>query len=126
VAVNLDITKLRRAEHDLRSANQKLREADSRKNEFLAMLSHELRNPLAPIKNSLYILERAEPGGPQVRRAYEVIGRQVLHMSRLIDDLLDVTRISRGKIRLQKERLDLCEPSAAPPRTTARSSARRG
>jgi two-component system, chemotaxis family, CheB/CheR fusion protein len=86
-----------------------LEEADRRKDEFLAMLSHELRNPLAPIRNSLYILDRAAPGGEQARRAQSVIDRQVVHMTRLVDDLLDVTRISRGKIQLQREPVDLVE-----------------
>jgi PAS domain S-box-containing protein len=78
-----------------------------RKNEFLAILSHELRNPLTPVANSLYILERAAPDGEQAKRAREVIERQVRHMTRLIDDLLDVTRITRGKIRLHSEPLEL-------------------
>jgi PAS domain S-box-containing protein len=86
-----------------------LEEADRRKNEFLAMLSHELRNPLAPIRNSLFILDRAEPGGEQAQRAQAVIDRQVAHMTRLVDDLLDVTRISRGKVQLVRETLDLAE-----------------
>jgi len=90
-------------------ARLSLEEADRRKNEFLAMLSHELRNPLAPIRNSLYVLERAAPGGEQARRAQEVIDRQVAHMTRLVDDLLDVTRISRGKIQLHREPLELGE-----------------
>jgi signal transduction histidine kinase len=76
-----------------------LEEADRSKNQFLAMLSHELRNPLAPIRNSLYVLDRAAPGGEQAQRAQSVIDRQVTHLARLVDDLLDVTRISRGKIR---------------------------
>jgi signal transduction histidine kinase len=88
-------------------ANAQLLEADQRKNEFLAVLSHELRNPLAPIKNSLYILNRATPGGEQARRALGVIERQATQLSNLVDDLLDVTRITRNKIRLQKQRLDL-------------------
>jgi signal transduction histidine kinase len=100
VCVYRDVT-----EHD--RAEQSLRESDERKNHFLAMLSHELRNPLAPIRNSVYILERAAPGGEQARRARTVIDRQVHHLTRLIDDLLDVTRISRGKISLHRERLDL-------------------
>jgi signal transduction histidine kinase len=69
-----------------------LREADQRKNEFLGVLSHELRNPLTPILNSLYILRRATPGGEQARRAQMVIERQVNHLMRLVDDLLDLTR----------------------------------
>jgi PAS domain S-box-containing protein len=95
-----DITERKRLE-------DALRDADRRKNEFLGMLSHELRNPLTPIRNSLYILERATPGGEQARRAHAVIERQVSHLARLVDDLLDVTRISRGKIRLQRARVDL-------------------
>ncbi|HEY3352825.1 MAG TPA: ATP-binding protein [Polyangia bacterium] len=91
----------------LRVANARLVDADRRKDEFLAMLSHELRNPLAPIRNSVYILERAAPGGEQATRARQVIDRQAQHMTRLIDDLLDVTRMSRDKIRLQRERVEL-------------------
>jgi PAS domain S-box-containing protein len=92
-----------------REAQEALREGDRRKNEFLAMLSHELRNPLAPIRNSLYILEHAVPGGEQAHRAQAIIGRQVGHMTRLVEDLLDITRITRGKARLQYERLELCD-----------------
>jgi PAS domain S-box-containing protein len=84
-----------------------LREADQRKNEFLGMLSHELRNPLAPIRNSLHILARAAPDSETARRAHAVIERQTAHMTRLVDDLLDATRISRGKIQLRRAVLDL-------------------
>jgi PAS domain S-box-containing protein len=98
----VDVTERKLAEHALR-------EADRRKNEFLGVLSHELRNPLAPIRNGLYILERAAPGGEQARRAHSVIDRQVGHLSHLVDDLLDVTRITRGKIRLQRTRVDLVD-----------------
>jgi PAS domain S-box-containing protein len=84
-----------------------LEETDRRRSQFLAVLSHELRNPLAPIRTSLHILERAAPGGEHAKRALAVIDRQVGHLTRLIDDLLDVTRVSRGKIRLQRELLDL-------------------
>jgi PAS domain S-box-containing protein len=101
MCVYRDVTELDRAEHALR-------ENDERKNHFLAMLSHELRNPLAPIRNCLYILERAAPGGEQSRRARTVIDRQVHHLTRLVDDLLDVTRISRGKIALHRQRIDVC------------------
>ncbi|OFX19357.1 MAG: hypothetical protein A2V77_19180 [Anaeromyxobacter sp. RBG_16_69_14] len=82
-------------------------EAVRKRDEFLAMLSHELRNPLAPIRNSLYILDRAVTGGEQAKRAQAVIDRQVGHMTRLIDDLLDVTRIARGKVHLKRERIDV-------------------
>jgi PAS domain S-box-containing protein len=103
----VDITERKRAEEALAAANLELSESDRRKNEFLAVLSHELRNPLAPIKNSIYILDRAAADGEQAKRAKEVIGRQVEHLSRLVDDLLDVTRITRNKVRLQLHRLDL-------------------
>ncbi len=90
-------------------AEEALREADRRKDEFLAALSHELRNPLTPIRNSLQILERAAPGGDQAHRAQEVIDRQVGQLAHLVDDLLDVTRISRNKIRLERQVLELNE-----------------
>jgi len=96
-------------EQALKESERSLREADRRKDEFLAMLSHELRNPLAPIRGGIYILEHAAPGGEQARRAHAVIDRQVAHLTRLVDDLLDVTRISRGKIRLQREPIDFAE-----------------
>lgn len=105
----LDVTERRRAEEALRQANERLHEVDRAKNEFLATLSHELRNPLTPIKNSLYVFERAAPGGEQAQRAKEVIARQVNHLSRLVDDLLDITRINSNKVHLQSVRLDLNE-----------------
>ena len=117
---------LRESEERLRASEAALREADRRKDEFLAMLSHELRNPLAPIRNSLYILDRAAPGGTQATEAQAIIDRQVAQLTRLVDDLLDVTRIARGKIQLQRERLDLTSWRAAPSRTTGRSSSKSG
>ena len=104
-----DITEQKQMEDGLRKAIGALRDANRNKNQFLAMLSHELRNPLAPICNSLYILDRAPPGGEQAKRAYATISRQIGHMTRLIDDLLDVTRIERGKIQMQREPVDLGE-----------------
>jgi PAS domain S-box-containing protein len=95
-----DVTEQKRAE-------QELREADRRKDEFLSVLSHELRNPLAPLRNSVYVLENADPAGEPARRARAVIARQVGHLTRLVDDLLDVTRVARGRIGLRRERLDL-------------------
>jgi PAS domain S-box-containing protein len=86
-----------------------LREADRRKSEFIAVLSHELRNPLAAIRTTLYVLEHGAPGSPAVSKAREVIDRQVGHVVRMVDDLLDVTRISRNKIELQRRPLDLVQ-----------------
>jgi signal transduction histidine kinase/ActR/RegA family two-component response regulator len=88
---------------------QALREADRRKDEFLAMLGHELRNPLAPIRNAVQILRQAGHDEALLEMARGMIDRQVSHLARLVDDLLDVSRISRGKILLRKERLDLTE-----------------
>jgi PAS domain S-box-containing protein len=99
----------KRAEEALRAANVQLTEAERRKNEFLAVLSHELRNPLAPIRNSLYLLDHAPPGGDQAAHARAVMNRQVDHLTRLVDDLLDVTRISHGKIDLHRELIDVRE-----------------
>jgi two-component system CheB/CheR fusion protein len=101
------VTELKQSARALEAANAQLAEADRRKDEFLAVLSHELRNPLAPIRISVHLLERAEPGSDQARHGLQVIDRQVRHMTRLIEDLLDVTRIARGKIALQRERVDL-------------------
>jgi two-component system CheB/CheR fusion protein len=95
------------SEERLREAGEALRQVDRNKNQFLAVLSHELRNPLAPITNSLYILDHAPAGSEQAHRAQVVIGRQVGQLARLVDDLLDVTRISRDKLTLQRKRLDL-------------------
>ncbi len=95
--------------HDLKMAQEAVREADRRKGEFLALLSHELRNPLSPIKSALHILDRSPAGGPQARWAQSVIARQTDQLSRLVDDLLDATRIARGKVDLQRRRLELNE-----------------
>lgn len=81
--------------------------ADLRKNEFLAMLAHELRNPLAPIRNAIHIMNRVELDHPALAMARDVIARQTDHMSRLIDDLLDVSRIVQGKVMVHAESLDL-------------------
>jgi len=86
---------------------RELRDTDRRKDEFLATLAHELRNPLAPIRNALYIMELAAKGETAVDRARAMMERQLAHMVRLIDDLLDVSRITRGKLALRKERVDL-------------------
>lgn len=92
---------------DQQNAEQALKEADRRKNEFLATLAHELRNPLAPIRNGLQIMQLASHDPESVERARTMMERQFEHMVRLIDDLLDLSRISRGKITLHKERVEL-------------------
>ncbi|HKB04165.1 MAG TPA: PAS domain S-box protein [Gemmataceae bacterium] len=86
---------------------QAVREADRRKEEFLATLAHELRNPLAPIRNSLYLLNATGGGNPTLERALGMMGRQTDHLTRLVDDLLDVSRVMRGKIDLRPERVDV-------------------
>jgi len=86
-----------------------LLEADRRKDEFLALLAHELRNPLAPISNAVQVLETPGLDPSQAKWCHEVIGRQVAHLKLLVDDLLDVSRISRGVIVLKEELLDLAD-----------------
>ncbi len=98
-----------RAEELLFVANDQLVEADQRKNAFLAMLSHELRTPLSAIHSSLRLLARAPSDSDQAQRARAVIDRQQRHMAHLVSDMLDITRIARGKIQLRRERLDLAE-----------------
>jgi PAS domain S-box-containing protein len=106
-----DITQRKRVEVELRQRVMELAQADRQKTEFLAMLAHELRNPLSPILNSVYTLQStATPERlAQVNETYELIMRQVKHMSRLLDDLLDVARLNKGKINLRKEPVDINE-----------------
>lgn len=82
-------------------------EADRRKDDFLAILAHELRNPLAPIRNAVQVMREQGPGNPQIVRQEEIIERQAGQLARLLDDLLDVARITRGKLELRKEALDV-------------------
>jgi len=100
-----DITERKRAE-------EALRDADRRKDEFLATLAHELRNPLAPIRNSLQLMRLSEGLAPHLEPARAIMERQVDHMVRLVDDLLDVSRISSGKIALRKETVVLADAIA--------------
>jgi signal transduction histidine kinase/DNA-binding response OmpR family regulator len=92
---------------ELRTLADDLRDRDRRKDEFLAMLGHELRNPLAPILNAVQVLTLLVPKNPPIQRALAAADRQVRHMARLVDDLLDVSRITTGKIELRRERVDL-------------------
>jgi two-component system, sensor histidine kinase len=91
----------------LRLQNQYLEENDRRKDEFLAVLAHELRNPMAPIVNSLELMAAVGLTDPQLRKAHKVMDRQVRHLTRLVDDLLDVSRISQGKLELHRHAMDL-------------------
>jgi signal transduction histidine kinase len=100
VAAISDITHLKKAE-------LALQEADRRKDEFLAMLAHELRNPLAPIRSAVELLRMRGPLVPDLIWGRDLIDRQVRHLGRLVDDLLDVSRVSRGKIDLRKERIPI-------------------
>ena len=92
---------------ELRARADALAESDRRKDEFLAMLAHELRNPLGAIANASYVLDQIGVENPPMRRAAAVIQRQIQHLVRLVDDLLDVSRITRGKIELRLQPLDL-------------------
>jgi len=104
--VGLCIERLR-LEQELRDRAEQLADADRRKDEFLAVLAHELRNPLAPIRNALHILKMPAADAATIGHAKELMGRQVQNLMRLVDDLLDVSRIMRGRIELRKERIDL-------------------
>ena len=101
-AIVLDIT-------ERKAAELALREADQRKDEFLAMLAHELRNPLAPIRNAAHVLGKLNVNEPRVLWARDIIERQVAHLTRLVDELLDISRIAQGKVTLKKSRVELAE-----------------
>ena len=119
--VGRDITARKRAAEEAQAAQKlltesrdelqrvvaELSEADRRKDEFLAVLAHELRNPLAPIRNAVHYLGLKASPDPALRNARDIIDRQVKHLVRLVDDLLDISRISSGKIGLRKERVSL-------------------
>jgi PAS domain S-box-containing protein len=105
VVAHIDITEQKLAE-------EALHEADRHKDEFLAMLAHELRNPLAPIRTALEVLKEPGAAAAAVERVLEVMSRQVQHMARLIEDLLDVSRVNRGRIELRKEVVDVAALAA--------------
>ena len=104
--LGIDITSRKRSEEELRRLNAELAAADRRKDEFLATLAHELRNPLAPITHALQALRLKDPTDPDLRWTRDVIDRQVRQMTRLVDDLLDVARITSGRIGLRTERVE--------------------
>jgi signal transduction histidine kinase/CheY-like chemotaxis protein len=103
-----ELEERKRIEEALRLSEARIAESSRRKDEFLAVLSHELRGPLAPIQNALHVLQR-DPNGPLAQQARDIVERQAMHMARLTDDLLDLSRVSNGTIALRRERLDLTE-----------------
>ena len=116
IGVGFDVTKRRRAEAKLQASVtaqerlvEELRDANHRKSEFIAVLSHELRNPLAAIRNGLHVVQEVAAEDGQARRATEIIERQVTQLARLVDDLLDVSRITQNKVRLQRTPLDVVQ-----------------
>jgi PAS domain S-box-containing protein len=102
-----DITERKQAEEALRESAQQLTDADRRKDEFLATLAHELRNPLAPLRNGLQIMRLAQDNPQAVERTRNMMERQLAQMVRLVDELLDLSRISRGRVELVRERMPL-------------------
>jgi PAS domain S-box-containing protein len=104
-----DVTELKQAERALRAREESLREADRRKDEFLATLAHELRNPLAPIRHGLHVLRVMDRNSEAAEQTRAIMERQTNHLVRLVDDLLEVSRVSRGKIDLRKEPVGLAD-----------------
>jgi PAS domain S-box-containing protein len=102
-----DMTGQKQLEEQLRQRAERLAEADRRKDEWIAMLAHELRGPLGPIRTAVEILSLTGPDTPELQRVREVIARQTRHLAQIVDDLLDMTRIASGKIQLRTDRLDL-------------------
>lgn len=107
--VTVDVSSQKLDQLRLSTLNQQLREQDRRKDEFIATLSHELRNPLAPIRTAAKIIASPQLEPSQLQRAQTIIERQVTHMGLLLDDLLDIARITQGKLRLKRERVALSE-----------------
>ena len=107
IGTAIDITKRKQNEEALRRSEERLRQADRRKDEFLAMLAHELRNPLAPISAAAELLQMVKMDEERLRRTSQIIGRQVNHMTSLVDDLLDVSRVTRGLVELDIAALDI-------------------
>ncbi|MGJ0509605.1 MAG: ATP-binding protein [Methylocystis sp.] len=107
VGMNADVTERKVTEIAQQEAEAALRESSRRKDEFLAMLGHELRNPLAPLVNAMAIFERRLPPDPELRRIRDISERQIMHLGRLVDELLDVARINSGRLELKTRRVDL-------------------
>lgn len=114
-----DITRRLLAEQDLRRLNEELAQANRRKTEFLATLAHELRNPLAPLSNGLHLMRMANSKPELLEKTRQMMERQIQHMVHLVDDLLDVARISTGKVELRRQRMDLKDVVATAVETSA-------
>jgi signal transduction histidine kinase/DNA-binding response OmpR family regulator len=114
-----DITQRLLAEQDLRRLNEELAQANRRKTEFLATLAHELRNPLAPLSNGLHLMRMASTKPELLEKTRQMMERQIQHMVHLVDDLLDVARISTGKVELRRQRIDLQDVVATAVETSA-------
>src|SRR5262249_24302617 len=104
-----DISAQKAAEERIRQLMAELKEADCRKDQFLATLAHELRGPIAPLRNSIEIMKLADDEPDLQRRARATMDRQLVQMQRLIDDLLDIARITRDKLELRRQPLDLAQ-----------------
>jgi PAS domain S-box-containing protein len=109
VLVAHDITERKRLEAELRQNVERLREADRKKDEFIATLAHELRNPLAPVRNAIEMLKLCPLDEPDFVWSRSLVDEQIKHLVRLVDDLLDVSRITRNRLELKKERISLTE-----------------
>jgi len=109
VALWHDVTELKRAEESMRSLSQQLKEEAVHKDEFLALLGHELRNPLMPIGNAVYLIRKAGQDAQLRDQACNIAEHQVAHLAHLVDDLLDVSRIAKGKVHLKREMIDLVQ-----------------
>jgi PAS domain S-box-containing protein len=114
-----DITQRLVAEQDLRRLNEELAQSNRRKTEFLATLAHELRNPLAPLSNGLHLMRMAASKPELLEKTRQMMERQIHHMVHLVDDLLDVARISTGKVELRRRRIDLRDVVATAVETSA-------
>lgn len=112
VGMSTDIT-AHRSMVSLKAANDSLLQADRRKDDFLAILEHELRNPLAAIRGATELLKHVQGRAPHLLNARQALERQTTHVAKVIDDLLDISRIEHGKIRLQLQTIDLCEVADA-------------
>src|SRR5262245_40391717 len=109
IGIVRDLRRRKRLERELKQRVEELRDLDRRKDEFLATLSHELRNPLAPIRNAATILKRADLNDPKLRWCCDIIDEQVAQMSRIMEDLLDISRITRGQLEVRKQWVRLAD-----------------